>query len=363
MKQLFLSFKLNLKKLYIPIVLSLAIISIFIIIVNIVRYFNTEANNILYEYNVFKDAEYQVHLVENNFIEEKILGMDQQYIMDLVDFLDLTFIYTFSGLQPTNLTYRYYITASLIGSLKLDITNYEQTEEKYNVWQKEYEIKPETLITVDDSKFTIIEKYNLSLDKYNELIDDFVTRFGITINPFLNLKMEVIIEGSINKENFIINDDCQLNIPLGNKTFFINKMDNNDITGNVKSNKIVTNKSSWFFIVNIILLIIIVVLLFIYIRKLIKNSNQDSYYEQINKIKCNYGMRIVDVLNMIKTEQFDLLEVSAFSELLDYIDEAGGPILCWQNKKRKEQQTWFFIIKGNVMYRYIINKKNYNNNI
>ena len=83
-----------------------------------------------YNYRTNSNIDYKVYLFENNFYEEKYLGMNKQYTSALIDYVDIDFDYLFNGSGKANINYTYDITATIVGE-------YENTSNgKDEIWKK-----------------------------------------------------------------------------------------------------------------------------------------------------------------------------------------------------------------------------------
>lgn len=83
-------------------------------------FFSSEKEEInkkeVYSYNTKFNLLYDVYLLENRFIEEEKLPMNQLYVTDLIDYLDLTFNFKYTGSTSTLLSYTYDIKGVLEGT-------------------------------------------------------------------------------------------------------------------------------------------------------------------------------------------------------------------------------------------------------
>ena len=75
-----------------------------------------ETSKLLYSYKKSSNINYKVYLLENNFYEERFLGMDKQYPSALIDYVDIDFNYSHLGSIPASINYTYYIEGTIIGN-------------------------------------------------------------------------------------------------------------------------------------------------------------------------------------------------------------------------------------------------------
>ena len=116
----------------------------------------------------------------------------------------------------------------------------------------------------------------------------------------------------------------------------------------VKTNKIVLN---YIVIANIVTFIIICFLL----RKLFTFTNKTEYERELNKILKNYDDIIVNTSTILDVSKYKLIEIDEFKEILNLSRELLLPIMNYEMKKNEE--TWFYVIKDDILYRYIVSKE------
>ncbi len=320
--------------------------------INVWRFFirNDMNNTLIYKYNAFRNLDYQVFIVENEFINKPYIEMNRHYITELVDYINLNIGYEFSGVGDINLIYHYKVKGSLIGNLSgLSSSNY------HDIWKIDVELIAEKNNDLYGSRFSINENIKIDLRDYNEMVNRFRQTLGIPIDAFLKINMIVNIEGIVNDEYFKETDNVIINIPLGVKTFHINKMVEENQLKEITKEETKEKEVGYFFLIyNLLLVLGAIFIIFIYLKRKWVEESYSVYQSKIKRIKKDYDFRIVNILNFIDLPEFKFIEVSAFDELLDFADEASGPILCYENNVNNDLQTWFFIIKGKIIYRYII---------
>ena len=98
---------------------------------------------------------------------------------------------------------------------------------------------------------------------------------------------------------------------------------------------------------NIITFIIICLLL----KKLFMFTNKSEYERNLNKILKNYDDIIVNTSTIIDVNKYKLIEINEFKEILNLSRELLLPIM---NYKVSDKETWFYVIKDDILYRYII---------
>ena len=108
---------------------------------------------------------------------------------------------------------------------------------------------------------------------------------------------------------------------------------------------------SYIVIANIITFIIICFLL----RKLFTFTNKTEYERELNKILKNYDDIIVNTSTIVDVSRYKIIEINEFKEILNLSRELLLPIMNYEMKK--DEETWFYVIKDDILYRYIVSKE------
>ena len=89
-----------------------------------------------------------------------------------------------------------------------------------------------------------------------------------------------------------------------------------------------------------------------YIRFLLTQNDNLSYRDKIKKINNDYE-DIITKVKTINTEDFAVIDVEAFDDLINVYNSIREPI----NFLYGNDKSQFFIIKGNTCYMYTISKE------
>lgn len=301
-----------------------------------------ETQDIVYTEN--SDVDYKVYLKENDFFEERYLGKDNQYIASLIDYIEVRFDYELEASQQ-NVDYEY--TYKIVAEIKVeDKTNHNSLYEFSEDLVEEKEYKSNT-----NSKLKIYEPVKVDYNRYNDIINRFVdmydlnnSRSTVTINMYVN------ILDDINEENSEQNTPAiSLTIPLTTETMAIdfesNSVNQNDV--NICKN---INKRKYEFSVFVLLIIevILIAKLVIFIKD--TKDEKSVYNMRLRKIMSNYGSYIQKLNNEYDFENYQILEIKSFEDLLQVRETINKPILM--TEKTLAMETYFFIPSENDVYVY-----------
>ena len=171
------------------------------------------------QYSDSKSLEYKVMLKQNEYYKNPYIEKGNQYIANLIDYINTDFKYSF------NLNDEYEYNYKIIGTVdvsdeKTNKTVYTFTEDLLN--EKTGKV---------EGNLDIAENLNVDFNKYNNLIKQFVTSYDLkNVTSKLKIDLKVSIKGidqKFSKQNFTA---MSLEIPLANNTIAIDT--NYDLTDN-----------------------------------------------------------------------------------------------------------------------------------
>lgn len=282
--------------------------------------------------------DYQVLLKDNNFYENKILLSDGYYVATGIDKYLLEFKYNLNSKKTKNIKCKYNITAQIVGTVA---NNNEQEKE---IWTKNYVLLDNKNIDVQDN-LSIVENVDINYDDYNNIVQEYEDNYGISINAILKVKFNILYNIEFdNKENKSINDVedyIELDIVLNNSISSVEKnyenMTKKEVFPISKKNVNVYYICSGIFGFFAIILIIIV------IRK--KRTPEEVYNKKVDYILKNYDELIVTVSNRPNIENYDVMELNNFDDLIDLAEQNKTNIIHFEEIKDKQNNFYVFVDK------------------
>lgn len=339
-------------KLEINIKLIINIIFISILFVGSIFLFSMATNINVEEKNTklfFKDksdVEYTVSLKNNPYYATNTLEMDRLYPAQIIDKININFKYNFETDKPTNYTYRYFTTATVI------INNKEKT--KNNQLLKNTQQLENNVLGTENSKkeYSLDKNYVIDYHCYNDFVNSYKTTYNLDVEA--ELRVGIYIQVISKYEDSAINESktIELVIPLGTNPLEIKRVipDQSNIAIEKDENIVVNSK---LFIIIATIMLITSILLFIQeFKKVIKmDKEQSKYLTELNKIIIPNNEVIVKVKNKINLKNSNIIEVETINALLDAQNELRIPIAYFETKKNKE--GCFVIVNGKEAWRYI----------
>ena len=320
---------------------------ILIIIIGMTFFLYKEDNKTVYVYySANNNIEYEVYLKDNKYFDKNYLSSNKQYVVDILDYIEVKYnaIYKYSQKTTANYQYEIFATANIINN-KNDKVLYEIKEE---LFKSDIEkIKKNYLISIQ-------KKFKIDYTKYNDKIRSFVTDYELK-DIKTNLAVNIVLKINGNK-NYNDNANITINMPLNETTF--------DLTSTVED--VDKNKNYYSYKLNgkynvfyIIIIITCIILLFVIIYKsffdkiinIIKFNLKSNNKKEINKINKQYGPFIH------KLERFNLnlynkkIKIENIDDLIDIKDTINKPIFM---KETKTTINYFIIDNNDLLYIYSI---------
>lgn len=333
----------------ISIMMLLLCISLYMILTGLFPKKDTEP---YYSYNAKRNIDYKVYLKENEFFIDNYIEMGKQYTAELIDYIDIDLNYLFNGSAMTNMNYSYDITATIIG--EYENSNSGKTE----LWTKEYRLlETQNKSVYDTTLFDINQNIKIKYDDYKKQVDDFNSKFDLSIDAYLNIKLNIKYNGLIQKNKHEVNglDKLEMNIPLSKSIINIetkyDKETNKDLTLTQSQlrnmNKVYTGSAAF----------IIVIMIIIVLHDKIFISKKTYYTKMLNKILKNYAQIIVEISNPINYDELEILEIKNFDDMIDANQELKTPILLYEVEEGKESH--FIVVNDKYAYRFILSNNSY----
>ena len=331
--------------------IRLLILSIFLIGIScilLLNYFRLSKN----EYNKFyEDAtlDYTVELKENEYYTKDYEFENNDLIASLINNININFKYSLNLEKNQSYTYNYTILAKTkVQNDSNSISIYEKTDELINKEKQQS----------DSKTLNINENVQINYDEYNNKISEFVELYELdNTTSFLELEMYVYVisdyDGEqINKESKVMT----LSIPLTTNTINISIGQNvvkNEGQIIFQKSQYTTNDIIYMLILGIILGVLGLlnfIKLIIYIFK--TRSAETMYDQQLKMILFNYKNYIQKTNNKINEEEYKIIQINTFSEIIGLRDTIQSPILMYTEDN--DRRTKFMIINDGLLYIYIL---------
>lgn len=330
--------------------LVIAIVTI-IAVLFAMTYYNTSKNYYI-NYTEEGNVDYKVHLKENEFYEDAVLGSGQMYIASLIDKVVAEFEYELNMEEAVNYSYSYKVNA------RLEV--YDRSTGKV-IYHPTYEIVPEKIVNIAGAQqsLKIKESAEIDYDTYNQMAQNFVGAYNL-LNVDSKVVLEMEIEVLSNCESFEAENTrnsyvVSLNVPLNtakvnvNMTSTVPAAETKILACTQNANKIL------FLVLTIIAFVIDALLIAFLVAFVYLTRNTDINYSiKVGRIVSNYKSYIQQIVNPFNDEGYQILMVNEFVEMLEIRDTLQSPILMNENE---DKTCTRFIIPTNTKVLYVYEVK------
>ena len=292
--------------------------------------------------------DYDVIYKDNDFFDDSISKMNSKYIANLIDYIKADFKYNITFLEKDiNYNYKYKIVANV---------SVLDNEDKEKIFENN-DVIYESGILTGNSRTSINKTINIDYSKYNELISDFKSTYGLKdAESKLNVNMYININSDKNSDMEKLDKKAviSLSMPLTKKTTGIDL--SSDLTKSddrkllIKSN----NNYSQYLLIGVAeilfsLIEIVIIIIHYYKTRTIKNI----YDSEIRKLLNTYEGYIQKINSKYKIGTSQVIKVESFNDMLEIRDTLKTPILMLENEAK--DGTFFIIPASNgIIYAYAL---------
>ena len=310
-------------------------------------------NPIPISYSQSGNINYKVYLNKNDFYTEKYLDMNKSYVASLINYVDVDFDYAFNIGTKIDMDFDYRIIGELV---------IENSKGTGRYLEKEYVLQDtKTKKIINEMKSNIKENIKIDYAYYNSLANSFKSTYGVDINSYLDVYLDVNPKTSENSL-YKINDNSKvmLRIPLSEKAveIKINASNQNSVKQIMSEKEVVFNQK--YLILEIIFLIPSCILIIIIVKKLVIILDIYTPYDKYTKKTLKeYDRLIVETNTVFDKKGYNIINVKNFIELLDARDNLNLPILYYNTVPHHE--GIFYIINNKDVYLLTIDDEYINN--
>ena len=300
-----------------------------------------EKKNVIYE--EVSNLDYKVYLKKNDFYESSYLDKNMIYVASLIDYINVYFNYDFTITDKTNLNFSYDVVAKLL----------IQDETQENIYfEKEYSLMDGSDLLKDSDHYTFDKSIRIDYDYYNSLANKFKSSYGVDTKSSLVIYLN-INKSNVNESDYSFSDTKQvsLTIPLSEKAVNI-KMDYENINDSkefVLNDSKIGMKNGLFFLIGLVLLVIAILLLVRVINFMSLLRGKKSFYDRyVSRLLKEYDRLIVDSKTLIPFNEYKVIKIDRFEELLDVRDNLKLPIMYYEVVVH--QKCYFYIRHEDTIY-------------
>lgn len=339
-------------------ILEFIILPIILFIVGLIfLFFDTSKDyqtDILYNYNITRDVDYNVLLVPNNFYDNLTLEKNKQYPSSLIDSLDLKFNYAYNESVTSKLTYTYNVSADVVGEYT---TSGEGNKE---IWRKSFEIlEPVTDVVNNGTSFYLNPNISINYKYYNELVEMYKNENNLAISAFLEVKLNINIINSLeNIQNPNMNDTISIKIPLNNTITEVKNNFQKDTSEIIYNNDVEKpqKNSSINLIGGIFIIAALISLILVFVNhRSREKSSKSIYFKNLSRILKDYAELIITVNNKPNVTNLHLMSLNSFEDLIDIAEQRKITIIHYE--MIKNEKSVFYAIVDDYAFIFTLTKR------
>lgn len=333
--------------LYVVLLLFLALqILLAIRLLDSIKPLKNNDSSIITKYSTSSEFIPKVKLKDNIPVNFENLDELDSYILEYVKGFDITSKFDYSSEDIANVTLDYTVSANVLAYYKQSI----DATSNPKVWEKK-ETLLQNKVEFNSSKYSLILPISIDLEKYVTQIKEFNESVNLPIDGYIQINLNVKINGLKGEDNFSDNYDDTMKIPITSSVIKISTYSKEP------SEKIVyyedaTAPSMKIIAVNIFLVLGNFICLLITLKGLFLQKKMTAYKKEITKILRNYDDVIITTSTSIKLSNYNVIEIKEFKELLNLSRESSVPIFYYEYEK--EKISIFYILNDDNAYVYTL---------
>ncbi len=290
---------------------------------------------------------YKAYLADNAFYEQEYLNGSHAYVASLIERMTADFDYNLN-IEQSDVKFNY--------SYKIDAqVEVRDKDSQMAIYNPVFELVPQKTMTGSGNTVSVKDSVELDYRKYNQLAKDFIASYSLDeVESFLIVRMYVDVLGESqtfaedNKNSYTV----ELFVSLNKNTvtpYVVTPAEQEEqkvLALNTNNTNILKMIVSGVGIGNLILIIILA----LYVR--LTRDKHIDYARKVKRIVSNYTSYIQKVNNPVTLENYQVLNVDTFTEMLEIRDTLQMPILMFENDDRTNTQ--FFIVNDRLLYLFEI---------
>ncbi len=300
----------------------------------------------LLDYTTQSSASYEVWLIPNDYVAGEKQGMDENYIRNLIDHVDVTASASYQGSAKADL--------SGDCTVKVWLRGYQMDDgEKDIIWEKNMGVLTDKPVDEEGKQYGITQTVSLKLDDYEAAADAAMEELGVSSS----LEVAVELQGNLSVEKDGKKQEIPLEaavyIPLTAGRFQIEHT--KDVSGAdtlTKEQIIPAEPQRSKLILLGVLLTVLVLLFFILLFFTGDYSTEQKKSKKLDAVFRTYGGQLTSLLVYPKEDGTEVYQVDGIRELLKVAKELHRPIFYASEEKPHGRVLYFFVQEEKRRYLY-----------
>lgn len=324
--------------------ITVVLFVISIILIGTYYYFDKE-DVVTYKEN--SNVEYEVNIKENEFYDDSSIKDGMNTISILIKDIDAEFKYNLDLSEELKYKYDYKIVAEV---------EVKEKSKSNSIYEKQYEIIKKDIQETQNNKLEILEKINIDYNRYNDEIKRLIEVYSLkdTISEIRLVLYVNVVNQNTGKSINATNKVAQMTIPLTTNTVEIT------MNENVKGNQGETLKFgiskenlNYIFLFGFLMFVSSLLTLLNLVRYISDTRSAEKMYDnEMKKILFDYKSYIQKITDLLDYNDYKVINVETFKELMGMREELQSPILMYQEKNIR--RTIFLMVNQNLLFQFIL---------
>lgn len=300
----------------------------------------------LLDYTTQSSASYEVWLIPNDYVAGEKQGMDENYIRNLIDHVDVTASASYQGSDEADLSGDCTVQVWLRG--------YQMDDgEKDIIWEKNMGVLTDKPVHEEGRQYEITQTVSLKLDDYEAAADAAMEELGVSssLEVAVELRGDLSVEKDGKKKEIPL--EAAVYVPLTAGRFQIEHT--KDVSGAdtlTREQTIPAEPQRSKLILLGVLLTVLVTLFFILLFFTGDYTTEQKRRKKLDAVFHTYGGQITSLLVYPKEDGTEVYQVDGIRELLKVAEELHRPIFYASEEKPHGRVLYFFVQEEKRRYLY-----------
>lgn len=300
----------------------------------------------LLNYTCESSAEYEVHLIPNDYVEESVCGMDESYIYNLVDKVYVSMGAEYTGSQRADISGNYKVAIVMRG--------YEyQDGEKTILWEKQLESVENEQLDESIEEWELNKLVPISIRDYAPQGQMAQEELGITCSCEIAVVLSGELDVGVDGQRAQIPLNQSVSIPITDGIFAIERSEGASVEEHlsvqeelppVMDKKKVAAGAAW--------MVCALILLILWMVFTENYTSDESKRRKLEAVVRRYKNRVVELEHFPEEQYAQIYKVPNLTELWKAADELRRPVFLIRHETEDQFRLSFVVTELCCQYRY-----------
>lgn len=295
-------------------------------------------NSFISNYTESSNIDYQIELLDNEYIKDENIGNSNTYIFKYTNAIDYNIKYDYSTSNNIDTLAEYEIYTIISGKYKKSTDNYDE------IYTKKIMLASGKINSISN-QISLNKNIIIDINNYNKILEDLQEDIKLPMTGELTLYLDVKIKNNQNEDINTYQNKATMSLLSDIYTITLDNKDTK--TNSIYSDNLEINYP--YLIILGIIFIIITFISLILIKKIIE-KNIPMGLKQANKILKQYDDYIVNTKSKLDEREYKIIYINEFKEILTLAINNNKSIMYYKDKNK----CIFYIIIDKNLYKYIL---------